>query len=67
MILHRQGEGIVAQFYLFDDIIRGAPRFYFKTGTKLVDRLMMRAVYFLEMMARFVIGAKWLSILSQGR
>ena len=62
MILHRQGKGIVAQFYLFDDIICGAPRFYFKTGTKLVDRLMMRAIYFLETMARIAIGAKRLNV-----
>ena len=62
MILHRQGEGIVAQFYLFDDIICGAPRFYFKTGTKLVDRLMMRAIYFLKTMACFAIGAKRLNV-----
>src|SRR5436309_3873957 len=62
MILHSQGERIIAQFYLFDNVIGCAPGFNGKTSTEFIDCLVMRAVHFFKTMARFAIGSEGLEI-----
>jgi hypothetical protein len=41
MILDREGEWIIAQAHLLDDIIIGGPCFDFETVCEPIDRLMM--------------------------
>ena len=41
MILHRERVGMIAQTKLLDDVVGGAPRFYFATLRESIDRLMM--------------------------
>ena len=62
MILHSEGERVIAEFYLFDDVIRCAPRFNCKTRAEFIDCLVMRAVHFFKTMARFAIGSEGLDI-----
>src|SRR6266446_948826 len=63
MVLHSESEGIVAQFYLLDDVIGCAPRFHFETGAQFVDRLVMRAIHFFKAMTRPVIRSQRLDIM----
>ena len=62
MVLYPESEGIIAQFYLLDDVVGCAPGFDFKTGAQFIDRLMMGAIYFFESMARFAIGSEPLNV-----
>ena len=62
MVLHSESEGIIAQFYLLDDVVGCAPGFDFKTGAQFIDRLMMGAIYFFKSMARFAIGSEPLDV-----
>src|SRR5205823_12922968 len=62
MVLDSESEGIIAQFHLLDDVIGGAPGFYFETSPQFIDCLMMRAIHFCKTMARFAIGSKRLDI-----
>ena len=48
---------------MFDDVVEGAPRFDFTIICQAIDRLMMRAVYFLETMCRFAIITQWLNVM----
>src|SRR5438552_1889674 len=54
---------IVAQFYLLDDVIGCTPRLHFKTSTRFIDRLMMRAIHFFEAMTRPAIRSQRLDIM----
>src|SRR5438477_2773066 len=62
MVLHSESEGIIAQFYLLDDVVGCAPGFDFKTGAQFIDRLMMGAIYFFKTMSRFAIGSEPLDV-----
>ena len=62
MVLYPESEGIIAQFYLLDDVVGCAPGFDFKTGAQFIDRLMMGAIYFFKTMARFAIGSEPLNV-----
>jgi hypothetical protein len=63
MILHGNGEGIIAQPHLLDDIVEWAPRFDFETVCDPIDRLMVRAVYFFESMLRGYVVTQRLNVL----
>src|SRR5438132_11710514 len=62
MVLHSESEGIVAQFYLLDDVVVCAPRLHFKTSTQFIDRLMMRAIHFFKTMTRAAIRSQRLDV-----
>src|SRR4051812_30905638 len=57
MILNREGERIIAEPDLLDDIIGGAPGLDLETVAEFVEGLMMRAVYLVEAMSRRAIGS----------
>src|SRR6266513_6348962 len=63
MILHGNGEGIIAQPHLLDNIIERAPRFDFETIRDSIDRLMVRTVYFFESMLRGYVVTQRLNVL----
>ena len=50
MILNGQREGVIAEPYLFDDVVGGAPGFDLEAVAEFIESLMMRAIYLLEAM-----------------
>src|SRR5438552_5543844 len=62
MILDGNGEGVIAQPHLLDDIVEWAPRFDFETVRDSIDRLMVRAIYFFESMLRDCVVTQRLNV-----
>src|ERR1700757_2989557 len=62
MILHSKSERVIAQFYLFDDVVSCAPGLNRNACAQFIDCLMMGAIHFFKTMSRLVIGAEWLNI-----
>jgi len=60
--LDTESEGIIPESDLFDDVVVRAPRFDFEAFAERIDRLVMRAVYFLEAMGRFGVGTQRLNV-----
>ena len=63
MVLDREGEGMIAEPDLLDDVIRCAPGFDLKPVAELVDGLMMGAINLVEPMGRGTIGSQRLDVL----
>ena len=62
MVLDSESKEIIAQSYLFDDVVGCAPGFNFQTCAESINRLMMGAIHFFKTMARFAIGSERLDI-----
>ena len=62
MILHSDGEWVIPQAHLFNDVIRSAPGVDLETVCNASDRLMMRAVYPFEAMSRVSVVTQRLDI-----
>src|SRR6476620_7152980 len=62
VILDREGEGIIAEPDLLDDVIGCAPGFDLQTVSEFIEGLVMRAVDLLESMCRRPVGAERLDI-----
>ena len=63
MILDSECEWIIAQAHLLDDVVTAAPGFYFQAFAESIDRLVMRAIYFIEPMYCRALSAQWLNIM----
>jgi hypothetical protein len=63
MVLDGQGEGVIAQTDLLNNIIVGTPSFDLETICEPVDCLVMRTVYVVELMGCFAVETQPLNVL----
>ena len=62
MILYSEGEWAIPQAHLLNDVIGSGPRFDFEIVRNLIDRLVMRTVYFVESVSRVFVVLERLDI-----
>src|SRR6478672_11319701 len=62
MILDREREWVIAQPHLLDNTVGGGPALNYEIIRDTIDRLVMRAVYFLESMRRVRVVLQRLNI-----